>query len=496
MRQYLIRNNIYIVLITLLVVFLIMFYTILIHKKNTQLFFDHNDKINTLIALNNKLNNYIKGYMKVDNFDIINQDITLSLQSIKKIKNDVKNVHFEASYINILDQLDIQFGQKVIWLERFKARRATDEKIISIILDRSHYELANFDLETKNKLNNIRLDLLSNKQKEFYNMDLVKYYDLKIDNKFKEIFVKEVKTLQSSINFQLQYQNEAINKNIDTLLEKMKLLLIKQRDMVQKSVYITLNILFVLVALFLTLFTLFYRKLKQSQKQLQNLTYQSKLASMGEMIGNIAHQWRQPLTHLSYILMNLNTAYKKDKLTLEYFDKKIKLANGKLKKLSNKIKEFKEFFKNKKTTELFDLSESIKEVINLLEDSFKSHNIDIKCTLDENISIKVYRGEFLQVIFNLLNNAKDQFIKKTIKSPKIAITTYSEKDTIKIEIKDNAGGIKQELLEKIFEPYFTTKEKGLGIGLYMSKMIIEKSKGKLEVKNSKSGALFIITLKK
>jgi len=498
-KQYLIKNNIYIVLIILLIVFLFMFYTIIIHKKNTQIFFHHNDQINIITALNSKLNNYILGNSEVANFDILNKDVMTSLQSIKQLKKDALEAKLATSYIKILDKLQLQFHNKIIWLERYKARKAANKRIISIILDRTHHEILELDLETNDKLNNIRIDILENlENKGSYNLNIVEYYDLELElnNKFVRNFVKKVEALQKSINFQLKYQESAINKNINQLLQNTKYLLLQQRVLAQNSVYLTLNILFLLVAIFLTLFTLFYRKLIISQKQLQNLTYQSKLASMGEMIGNIAHQWRQPLTHLSYILMNLKTTYKKEKLTPEYFEQKTNLANAQIKYLSNTIDDFRDFFKNTKEKESFNLSTSIYEVINLLKESFKYHDIEIKYNLDETIKVKAYRGEFLQVVLNILNNAKDEFIKRKIIEPKINIKTYDTKDTARIEINDNAGGIETELLEKVFEPYFTTKDKGLGIGLYMSKIIVEKSEGTLEVKNNKHGALFIIILKK
>jgi len=499
MKQYLIKNNIYIVLITLLIVFLFMIYTIVIHKRNTQIFFNHNDQINIITALNSKLNNYILGNSEINNFDTLNNDVTKSLKSIEKLKADARLAKFQTSYINVLDKLQIQFNKKVLWLERYKARRATNKRIISIILDRSYHEISYLDSETNTKLNNIRIDILENLQKKgFHNIDIVKHYDLELElnNNFVRNFVQKVKALQTSINFQLKYHNIAINNKVDKLLEKIKYLLIKQKESAQSKVYLTLNILFILVAIFLTLFKLFYRKLLISQKQLQNLTYQSKLASMGEMIGNIAHQWRQPLTHLSYILMNLKNAYKKEQLTTEYFEKKTNLANAQIKYLSNTIDDFRDFFKNTDQKEFFNLTDSITEVINLLKESFKHYDINIKYNLDQDIIVQAYRGEFLQVILNILNNSKDEFIKRQIVNPHIKIKTYTEKNNAKIEISDNAGGIKKELLEKIFEPYFTTKDKGLGIGLYMSKIIIEKSEGKLEVKNNKKGALFTITLNK
>lgn len=225
------------------------------------------------------------------------------------------------------------------------------------------------------------------------------------------------------------------------------------------------------------------------------LINKSKLASMGEMIGNIAHQWRQPLTHLSYIIMNLKAAYENDKLDKKYLEKKTDEANKQIEFMSHTIDDFRNFFKISKQKEEFSLIECINESINLLNESFKSLDIKLNFNYTENFRIRTYKGEFAQVIFNLLNNAKDEFIKQEIKDAKIIINIIKKEENILIEIIDNAGGISEKIIKKIFEPYFTTKEKGLGIGLYMSKVIIEKNiGGKLEVENTINGAKFIIYL--
>jgi len=245
-------------------------------------------------------------------------------------------------------------------------------------------------------------------------------------------------------------------------------------------------------------FALSYKmKLLQDEKQQQQqfLTHQSKLASMGEMIGNIAHQWRQPLTHLSYIMMNLKTAYDKDRLTSKYFEEKSKEANEQLEFMSNTIDDFRDFFKMSKQKEKFLVHEAIDEVINLQKASFKAHHIEVQFEYKKEVEIETYRGEFLQVLFNLLNNAKDEFIKKQKDDGKIFINLKTIGCSTIIEVLDNAGGVPKEIIGKIFEPYFTTKDKGLGLGLYMSKMIIDRSiNGKLDVKNEKEGALFTITI--
>ena len=240
-------------------------------------------------------------------------------------------------------------------------------------------------------------------------------------------------------------------------------------------------------------------KMRQTELEKQQnetiLINKSKLASMGEMIGNIAHQWRQPLTHLSYIIMNLKAAYENDKLDKKYLEKKTDEANKQIEFMSHTIDDFRNFFKISKQKEEFSLIECINESINLLNESFKSLDIKLNFNYTENFRIRTYKGQFAQVIFNLLNNAKDEFIKQEIKDAKIIINIIKKEENILIEIIDNAGGISEKIIKKIFEPYFTTKEKGLGIGLYMSKVIIEKNiGGKLEVENTINGAKFIIYL--
>ena len=240
-------------------------------------------------------------------------------------------------------------------------------------------------------------------------------------------------------------------------------------------------------------------KIKQIELEKQQnetiLINKSKLASMGEMIGNIAHQWRQPLTHLSYIIMNLRAAYENDKLDKTYLEKKTDEANKQIEFMSHTIDDFRNFFKISKQKDEFSLIECINESINLLNETFKSSNIKLDFNYKEDIKIKTYKGELSQVIFNLLNNAKDEFIKQSIEDGEITINLIKKEKNIIIEIIDNAGGINKKIIGKIFEPYFTTKEKGLGIGLYMSKVIIEKNiGGKLEVKNTMNGVKFIILL--
>ncbi len=217
---------------------------------------------------------------------------------------------------------------------------------------------------------------------------------------------------------------------------------------------------------------------KQEQKEL--MIQQSKLASMGEMIGNIAHQWRQPLTRLSYIFMNIEELADKNERS-----KKAEEGTKQLEFMSQTIDDFRDFYAPNKAKEDFSILKETKNVLDMLNYE------NIEFIVKEDLTILNYKNEYKQVVLNILTNAKDALAEREIKEPKITIII--NKNIITIE--DNAGGIEEENLQKIFEPYFTTKEKNSGIGLYMAKMIIEKNMGgELNVKNSDKGAVFEIIL--
>jgi len=234
---------------------------------------------------------------------------------------------------------------------------------------------------------------------------------------------------------------------------------------------------------------------KNRQKDKQ-MILQSRHATMGEMIGNIAHQWRQPLNALGLVVQNIYFSYINDDLDekkLKYFMDKSKRLTG---NMSKTIDDFRDFFKPNKAKENFKVADSINSTIELLEGSLRNNSIKINKVLDKKLSFYGYPNEFSQVILNILSNAKDVLKNKNYESI-INIKLYKDKNDIITTIEDNGGGIKKDVIGKIFDPYFSTKEqgKGAGIGLYMSKNIIETNmNGRIEVKNSKNGAEFKITL--
>ncbi|CAA6817404.1 MAG: Multi-sensor signal transduction histidine kinase [uncultured Sulfurovum sp.] len=240
---------------------------------------------------------------------------------------------------------------------------------------------------------------------------------------------------------------------------------------------------------------------KQLEKRLENeylLMQQSKLATMGEMIGHIAHQWRQPLAQLGGIFMNLDAAYAHKDLTPEYLEKRINKGNELIKYMSQTIDDFRHFFEPNETEQAFNVEDYIQSAVHIIEASLTYSHIELKViSPKEPLFVQGYASEFSQVILNLLDNAKDILIEREIKQPKIVIETLLINNKVVITVQDNAGGIDEKIIGQIFDIYFSTKRAkgGSGLGLYMSKLIIErKSMGTLDVSNTNEGASFSISL--
>ena len=227
------------------------------------------------------------------------------------------------------------------------------------------------------------------------------------------------------------------------------------------------------------------------------LTQSSKMAEMGDMLSMIAHQWRQPLNQISYVIMNIESAHEYNELTEEYMQSKVKEANELLEFMSVTIDDFKNYFKPDKEQEEVELDEVVQKALALLQKTLKNEDIEVILDIENTPSLKLYRNEFIQVLLNLLKNARDALNAQNIENKKIIIRIFQEEGSVVLKVCDNAGGIKEGIVEKIFDPYFSTKEasSGTGLGLYMSKMIIESHLGaRLEVQNAKEGACFSIKI--
>lgn len=235
----------------------------------------------------------------------------------------------------------------------------------------------------------------------------------------------------------------------------------------------------------------------KKQREKENLLIQqSKLAALGEMIGNIAHQWRQPISAVSAVMMNIKWTAIAKGVDKTFLDERMEEANAQLEFMSRTIDDFRNFFKPDKEKETFKVEREVRKACNLLEAALQYKAITLHIDAEKNMTAYGYPNEFSQVIFNIVSNAKDILSERNVPSPKINIRLYQNDDMVCCEIGDNGGGIEARYMQKIFEPYFTTKGvNGTGIGLYISREIILKHmKGTIEVKNSSNGAVFIISI--
>lgn len=227
------------------------------------------------------------------------------------------------------------------------------------------------------------------------------------------------------------------------------------------------------------------------------LIQQSRHAVLGEMIGNIAHQWRQPLNEISVLINDLEDAFSFGVLTKEYFDKTIEIVYRRLKYMSDTISDFSSMHTDDFKKEVFHPKALIEKLIQFAGGSIEKNNILIHFKCENDFEVFGYPNMLSHVLLNLLNNSRDILLERKIQKPTIWINLEQKNESYYIRVLDNGEGIETKLIDKIFDPYFTTKgsTKGSGLGLYMAKSMLEKQmNGKIEVKNQPDGAEFIITL--
>ena len=232
---------------------------------------------------------------------------------------------------------------------------------------------------------------------------------------------------------------------------------------------------------------------KNEEKQ-KVMFWQSRLASLGEMLANIAHQWRQPLTELNLTVFSMKKASLKsdDTEVQKFYDDSKKI----IKNMSNTIDDFTNFFKPDKEKQPFNIKESVDEALQILEQLLKQEMVLVIREF-EDVEVLGVSNELTQVIINLLKNSIDAFVLNSVLIREISIKIRVDFDAAIIELKDNAGGIKEKSIYKIFEPYFTTKHtsQGTGLGLFMSKMICEQGlSGSLDVNSKKGTTTFRIKI--
>ncbi len=239
----------------------------------------------------------------------------------------------------------------------------------------------------------------------------------------------------------------------------------------------------------------FNELLEESKKGDELLQTRSKFLIMGEMLEMITHQWKQPLTTLNIISGSIKLSIKNNRLKYDTLIKKLNDLEQQIKYMNETIHDFKTFFNNKKELKEINLKDIVEKALKLSSHFFKNSMVELSTDLESSF-IMADENELIQVLLNIFNNSRDAFIENDIKDKKITISLKEEGTFAYLKIADNAGGIRDDIISKVFEPHFSTKkDKGNGIGLYMSKVIIENHlNGKISAKNLKDGVEFSIKL--
>ncbi len=346
-------------------------------------------------------------------------------------------------------------------------------------------------------------------------------------------FSTELKIVNSfvNINFGLGInRNEPqllniINKTIDSIEQKQnnKILNSWIATTVDTKINYTYIVIGIVLILFIIVFIAYHsiltskhnsilekrieEEVEKNRKKDQELFAQLRLAQMGEMISMIAHQWRQPLGAIASTSINLKMKIELDQFDLsskdeqleckEYFVEELDDIDEYVQILTSTINDFRNFYKPDKSSSLININEPIQKALKIIKTSLEADNINIETKYNSNNEIEIYDGEIMHVFLNILKNAQDNFKNIDIQDKEIVITTKDVNNSVEITICDNGGGISQNILDKIFDPYFSTKDQrnGTGLGLYMSKTIIEEHhNGKLDIKNIENRACFIIKM--
>jgi len=265
-------------------------------------------------------------------------------------------------------------------------------------------------------------------------------------------------------------------------------------------------ILFFSIIINITIFIMIIITRRRNLAQAKQLAEQTKMASLGEMLGNIAHQWRQPLSVISTGVTGMQMQKKYDALSDETFEQTCNSINRNAQYLSDTIDDFSHYIKNESQKNEFNLTDELKSFLSLVDIPIKNNNLEILVDVKPNIKICGYQNILTQCLINIFDNSKDAFIKnKQIKRRYFFVSVTFNSKNLVMKIKDNAGGIPEDILEKIFEPYFTTKHKsqGIGLGLHMTyNLITNTMNGQITASTVKYvhndikcvGAEFIITL--
>ncbi|MBV6340955.1 sensor histidine kinase, partial [Candidatus Magnetobacterium casense] len=240
-------------------------------------------------------------------------------------------------------------------------------------------------------------------------------------------------------------------------------------------------------------------EVEKNRRNDQIMYEQSRHIAMGELLFNIAHQWRQPLCSIGLMVQDIEDAYRFKALDAAYIENSSKAIMKELLYLSNTIDEFKVFYAGNNEKTRFNLSETVHRVLSVMTDYFRSRKVAVEVDIDNRINMDGYVNEFSQVFLNILTNIRDVFERRQVANAVVKIVSYRQPQTGKVilTLTDNGGGIDNNIIGRIFDPYFTTKDKsrGTGLGLYIARVIIENNMhGTITATNTADGCLFRIEM--
>lgn len=324
----------------------------------------------------------------------------------------------------------------------------------------------------------------------------------------------------SEIDFLIRAQYEKLINNIDGYVLNIQK---KSEDEIKSLLIIKITLFILFIALLAVQAVFIFmpadREIKEKTKELEDINknleervraevtkneeqtlqiiHQSRLATMGEMVSMIAHQWRQPLASISAISGTLSLDVMMENYRADFFQKELESIDELSQHLSSTIDDFRDFFKTDKELCYEEIKTIVEKSFKIIAPTLEAKRITFDNSIEDNIFVNTYVSEIKQVLLNIMKNAEDVLVDKQIKNPTIWIRGTENNGFAELIIEDNAGGISSNVINKVFEPYFTTKKSkdGTGLGLYMSKIIIEEHcKGKLSVENGEYGAKFTITI--
>ena len=438
-------------------------------QNTTKQIFDYlpSDKFNlnlNLLDSDVTILNKQESYYEKNKFIIINAItviVVLLLIIILLLINIKKRNYFEKLLIKSKKQivtlnktLEEKIDQRTKELERQK-------EIFETMYNGTKDAIAILDLKSNfTKVNPAYLEMTGFTEEELLKTSC---YNLTVEED-KEIS-KEAVNEVLKIGFIKNFEKRCIIKSNDIITTNMSMSFIKNPDRILISV----------------------RDITEQKRKDKLLFEQTRLASLGEMIGNIAHQWRQPLSIISTLSSGIQVRKEVGTLSDKLLDESCESINKNVQYLSKTIDDFKNFVKGDRKKSTFDIDVVINNFLLLMDASIKNSNINIVLDLEKNLKMNAYENELVQCFINIYNNSKDALIENNIKDKYIFISTKLINHNIVIQIKDNANGIPIDVLPKIFEPYFTTKHKsqGTGLGLNMThKLITQGLKGKIQAHNS------------